>query len=145
MRGGRKKTGKSTFSSSTSVSSTSPSTSGVSGGPVGWRGIIISNDGTPCVDGRLALGPCRRTRRRRALMKALPWILERKRFITKSHEQHCPSFTQSPSPPRSLVRDGQTSPHSPRLVVSRSTCPPLSTLLSHTIPFPGFTSVWWSD
>ena len=29
-----------------------------------------------------------------------------------------PSFTQSPSPPRSLVRDGQTSPHSPRLVVS---------------------------
>ena len=59
MRGGRKKTGKSTFSSSTSVSSTSPSTSGVSGGLVGWRGIIISNDGTPCVDGRLALGPCR--------------------------------------------------------------------------------------
>jgi hypothetical protein len=37
-----------------------------------------------------------------------------------------PSFTQSPSPPRSLVRDGQTSPHRPRLVVSRSTCPPLS-------------------
>jgi hypothetical protein len=29
-------------------------------------------------------------------------------------------------PPRSLVRDGQTSPHRPRLVVSRSTCPPLS-------------------
>jgi hypothetical protein len=37
-----------------------------------------------------------------------------------------PSFTQSPSPPRSLVRDGQPSPHRPRLVVSRSTCPPLS-------------------
>jgi hypothetical protein len=37
-----------------------------------------------------------------------------------------PSFTQSPSPPRSLVRDGQTSPHRPRLVVSRSTCPPIS-------------------
>jgi hypothetical protein len=37
-----------------------------------------------------------------------------------------PSFTQSPSPPRSLVRDGQTSPLRPRLVVSRSTCPPLS-------------------
>jgi len=36
-----------------------------------------------------------------------------------------PSFTQSSSPPRSLVRDGQTSPHRPRLVVSRSTCPPL--------------------
>jgi hypothetical protein len=35
-----------------------------------------------------------------------------------------PSFTQSPAPPRSLVRDGQTSPHRPRLVVSPSTCPP---------------------
>ena len=35
-------------------------------------------------------------------------------------------FTQSPYPPRSLVCDGQTSPHRPRLVVSRSTCPPLS-------------------
>jgi hypothetical protein len=35
------------------------------------------------------------------------------------------SFTQSPSPPRSLVRHGQTSPHRPRLVVSRSTCPPI--------------------
>jgi hypothetical protein len=30
------------------------------------------------------------------------------------------------SPPRSLVRDGQPSPHRPWLVVSRSTCPPLS-------------------
>jgi hypothetical protein len=28
--------------------------------------------------------------------------------------------------PRVLVRDGQTGPHRPRLVVSRSTCPPLS-------------------
>jgi hypothetical protein len=28
-----------------------------------------------------------------------------------------------------LVRDGQTSPHRPRLVVSRSTCPPLSPFL----------------
>ena len=37
-----------------------------------------------------------------------------------------PSFTQSPSPPRSLVHDGQTSPLRPRLVVFRSTCPPLS-------------------
>ena len=37
-----------------------------------------------------------------------------------------PPITQSPSPPRSLVRDGQLSPHWPRLVVSRSTCPPLS-------------------
>jgi hypothetical protein len=38
----------------------------------------------------------------------------------------CSFFTQYPSPPRSLVRDGQTSPHRPRLVVSRNTCPPLS-------------------
>ena len=30
-----------------------------------------------------------------------------------------------PSPPRSLVRDGQTSPHRPRLVISRSKCPSL--------------------
>ena len=37
-----------------------------------------------------------------------------------------PSFTQSPFPPRSLVRDGQTSPHKPRLVVPHSTCLPLS-------------------
>jgi len=36
---------------------------------------------------------------------------------------------QYPSPPRSLVRDGQTSPLRPRLVVSRSIRPPLS-------PFP---------
>ena len=35
-------------------------------------------------------------------------------------------LAQSPSPPRSLVCDGQPSPHRPRLVVSRSTCPPLS-------------------
>jgi hypothetical protein len=37
-----------------------------------------------------------------------------------------PPFTQFPFPPRSLVRDGQTSPHRPQLVVSRSTCPPIS-------------------
>ncbi len=44
-----------------------------------------------------------------------------------SDSAHTPSFTQSPSPPRSLlVRDGQTSPHRLRLVVSRSKCPPLS-------------------
>jgi hypothetical protein len=59
-----------------------------------------------------------------------------------------PPLIQSPSPPRSLVRDGQTSPLRPRLVVSRSTCPPLS-------PFPHangvvigtavtHTSVWYT-
>ena len=37
-----------------------------------------------------------------------------------------PPFTQSPYPPRSLVRDGQTHPHRPRLVVYHSTCRPLS-------------------
>ena len=37
-----------------------------------------------------------------------------------------PPLTQYPFPPRSLVRGGQTSPHKHRLVVSHSTCPPLS-------------------
>jgi hypothetical protein len=46
--------------------------------------------------------------------------------FSRSPSSPPPSFTQSPSPPRSLVRDGQPSPHRPRLVVSRSTCPPLS-------------------
>ena len=35
-------------------------------------------------------------------------------------------ITQSPFPTRLLVRGGQTSPHSPRLVLSHNTCPPLS-------------------
>jgi hypothetical protein len=48
------------------------------------------------------------------------------RSLSRSPSPPPPSFTQSPSPPRSVVRDGQTSPHKPRLVVSRSTCPPLS-------------------
>ena len=48
------------------------------------------------------------------------------RSLSHSPSAPPPSFTQSACPPRSLVRDGQTSPHRPRLVVSRSTCPPLS-------------------
>jgi len=48
------------------------------------------------------------------------------RSLSRSPSSPPPSFTQSPSPPRLLVRDGQTSPHRPRLVVSRITCPPLS-------------------
>ena len=48
------------------------------------------------------------------------------RSLSRSPCSSPPSFTQSPSPPHSLVRDGQTSPHRTRLVVSRSTCPPLS-------------------
>ena len=41
------------------------------------------------------------------------------RSFTRSPSSPPPSFTQSPFPPRSLVRDGQTSPHSPRLGLSR--------------------------
>ena len=48
------------------------------------------------------------------------------RSLSRSPSHSPPSFTHSPSPPRSLVRDGQTSPHRPRLVVSCSTFPPLS-------------------
>jgi len=48
------------------------------------------------------------------------------RSLSHSPSAPPPSFTQSTYPPRSLVCDGQTSPHRPRLVVSRSTCPPLS-------------------
>ncbi len=48
------------------------------------------------------------------------------RFLSHSPSAPPPPFTQSPYPPRSLVRDGQTHPHRPRLVVSHSTCPPLS-------------------
>jgi hypothetical protein len=48
------------------------------------------------------------------------------RSLSRSPSSPPPPFTQSPSPPRSLVRDGQASPHRPRLVVSHSTCPPIS-------------------
>jgi hypothetical protein len=53
-------------------------------------------------------------------------LTNKQQTLSRSPSPPPPSFTQSPSPPRSLVRDGQTSPHRPRLVVSRSTCPPLS-------------------
>ncbi len=49
------------------------------------------------------------------------------RSLSRSPSSSPPPFTQYPSPPRSLVRDGPTSSHWPRLVVSCSTCPPLST------------------
>jgi hypothetical protein len=48
------------------------------------------------------------------------------RSLSHSPSSPPPSFTLSPFPPRSLVRDGQTRPLKPRLVVSHSTCPPLS-------------------
>ena len=43
-----------------------------------------------------------------------------------SPSSHHPPFTHYPFPLRSLVCGGQPSPHKPRLVVSHSTCPPLS-------------------
>ncbi len=45
---------------------------------------------------------------------------------TRSPSSRHPLFTHYPFPPRSLVCGGQPSPHKPRLVVSHSTCPPLS-------------------
>jgi hypothetical protein len=45
---------------------------------------------------------------------------------TCSPSSRHPPFTHYPFPPRSLVCGGQASPHKPRLVVSHSTCPPLS-------------------
>jgi hypothetical protein len=45
---------------------------------------------------------------------------------THSPSSRHPPFTHKPFPPRSLVCGGQPSPHKPRLVVSHSTCPPLS-------------------
>jgi hypothetical protein len=56
------------------------------------------------------------------------------------------SHTQYPFPPRSLVCDGQTvtqtSPHKPRLVVSHSTCPPLSSFPhAHSLHFVLGTAV----
>ena len=47
-------------------------------------------------------------------------------LLTSSSPSRHPPFTQYPSPSRSLVRDGQTSPHKPRFVVPHSTCPSLS-------------------
>jgi hypothetical protein len=57
---------------------------------------------------------------------------------------------QGSHPPRSLVRDGQPSPHRPRLVVSRSTCPPISppphvnSFVLGPAVINTHTSVWWS-
>jgi hypothetical protein len=72
------------------------------------------------------------------------------RSLSHSPSAPPPSFTQSPYPPRSLVRDEQTHPHRPRLVVSHSTCPPLSSsphansfvigpaVIKHTHPWVDF-------
>ena len=54
------------------------------------------------------------------------WIHSHTSLRTRSPSSRHPPFTQYPFPPRSLICGGQTSPHKPRLVVSHSTCPPLS-------------------
>jgi hypothetical protein len=54
------------------------------------------------------------------------WIHSHTPPCTRSHSSRHPPFTHYPCPPRSLVCGGQPSPHKPRLVVSHSTCPPLS-------------------
>jgi hypothetical protein len=54
------------------------------------------------------------------------WIHSHTPPRTRSPSSRHPPFTHYPFPPRSLVCGGQPSPHKPRLVVSHSTCPPLS-------------------
>jgi hypothetical protein len=54
------------------------------------------------------------------------WIHSHAPPRTRSPSSRHPPFTHYPFPPRSLVCGGQASPHKPRLVVSHSTCPPLS-------------------
>jgi hypothetical protein len=48
------------------------------------------------------------------------------RSFTRTPSSRHPPFTQYPFPPRLLVCGGQTNPHKPRLVVSHSKCPPIS-------------------
>ena len=48
------------------------------------------------------------------------------RSFTQSPSSRHPPFIQYPFPSRSLLRDGQTSQHMPRLVVPHITCPSLS-------------------
>jgi len=54
------------------------------------------------------------------------WIHSHTPPRTRSPSSRHPPFTQYSFPTRSPVRGGQPSPHTPRLVVSHSTCPPLS-------------------
>jgi hypothetical protein len=54
------------------------------------------------------------------------WIHSHTPPRTRSRSSRHPPFTHYPFPPLSLVWGGQPSPHKPRLVVSHSTCPPLS-------------------
>jgi hypothetical protein len=54
------------------------------------------------------------------------WIHSHTPPRTRSPSSRHPPFTHYPFPLRSLVCGGQPSPHKPRIVVSHSTCPPLS-------------------
>ena len=54
------------------------------------------------------------------------WVHSHTPPRTRSPSSRHPPFTHYPFPLRSLVCGGQPSPHKPRLVVSHSTCPPLS-------------------
>ena len=54
------------------------------------------------------------------------WIHSHTPPRTRSLSSRHPPFTHFPFLPRSLVCGGQPSPHKPRLVVSHSTCPQLS-------------------
>jgi hypothetical protein len=54
------------------------------------------------------------------------WIHSHTPPRTRSPSSRHPPFTHYPFPLRSLVCGGQPSPHKPRLVVSHSTCSPLS-------------------
>jgi hypothetical protein len=54
------------------------------------------------------------------------WIHSHTPPRTRSPSSRHPPFTHYPFPLRSLVCGGQLSPHKPRLLVSHSTCPPLS-------------------
>jgi hypothetical protein len=54
------------------------------------------------------------------------WIHSHTPPRTLSPSSCHPPFTHYPFPLHSLVCGGQPSPHKPRLVISHSTCPPLS-------------------
>jgi hypothetical protein len=56
----------------------------------------------------------------------LGWIHSHTPPSTRSPSSRQPPFTHYAFPRRSLVCGGHPSPHKPRLVVSHSTCPPLS-------------------
>ena len=60
------------------------------------------------------------------------WIHSHTPPRPRSPSSRPPPFTHYPFPPRSLVCGGQPSPHKPRLVVSHSTCPPLSSSPTRT-------------